>query len=122
MAPAADRSSFNIYIYGGYDGVNVSATPSDDVYILSVPSFTWVKAYSGDGAVHGRSGHKCIKVYADQMFVLGGSYAGNPEQELGGSILQVFNLNTLRFQDTYDPTNYSDYEVPSLITAQIGGK
>ncbi|TQB68422.1 hypothetical protein MPDQ_003434 [Monascus purpureus] len=121
VAPAADRSSFNIYIYGGYDGVNVSETPSDDVYILSVPSFTWVKAYSGDGAVHGRSGHKCTKVYPDQMFVLGGSYAGNPEQELGGSILQVFNLNTLRFQDTYDPTSYSDYEVPSLVTAQIGG-
>jgi Kelch motif protein len=54
VAAAADNSSYNIYIYGGYDGVNATYTTSDDVYVLSIPSFTWVKVYSGT-STHGRS-------------------------------------------------------------------
>lgn len=121
VAEAEDRSSFNIYIYGGYDGINATEIPSDDVYVLSIPSFTWIKVYSGQ-PTHGRTGHKCVKVYPDQMFVLGGQFAGNPAICLDGGIIQVFNLNTLRFQDSYNPLNWSAYEVPSLITSQIGGK
>jgi hypothetical protein len=120
MAPASD-GTFNIYIYGGYDGISAGTTPSDDVYILSVPSFTWVKAYSGQSS-HGRSGHKCIKVYPDKMFVLGGIYKNDPSICLDGGFLQVFNLNTLEFQDSYDPNNWSNYTVPSIVTDQIGGK
>ncbi|KAF3403315.1 putative carboxymethylenebutenolidase [Talaromyces pinophilus] len=119
MAPASD-GTFNIYIYGGYDGISAGTTPSDDVYILSVPSFTWVKAYSGQSS-HGRSGHKCIKVYPDKMFVLGGIYKNDPSICLDGGFLQVFNLNTLEFQDSYDPNNWSNYTVPSIVTDQIGG-
>lgn len=119
VAAAADRSSFNIYIYGGYDGLDQTHAPSDDVYILSVPSFTWIRAYSGDYR-HGRSGHKCLKVYPDQMFVLGGIFE-DPTVCVDGGIIQVFNLNNLRFQDSYNPERWSEYEVPALVTAQIGG-
>ena len=101
VATAADNSSYNIYIYGGYDGIDSSHATSDDVYVLSIPSFTWVKVYSGT-RTHGRSGHKCVKVYPDQMFVLGGIHQGSVWRE--GGIVQVFNLNTLRFQDSYSPT------------------
>jgi Kelch motif protein len=120
IAAAADNSSYNIYIYGGYDGINSSRATSDDVYILSIPSFTWVKVYSGT-STHGRTGHKCVKVYPDQMFVLGGIQR-NSTACLEGGIIQAFNLNTLKFQDSYSPTTWSEYEVPSLVTAQIGGK
>lgn len=121
VAAASDGSSYNIYIYGGYDGVDAAGPVSDDVYILSVPSFTWVKAYDG-GATHGRSGHKCIKTYPDQMFVLGGIFMGNSALCLDGGIIQVFNLNTLEFQDSYSPEIWSNYTVPSPITDRIGGK
>lgn len=121
MAPASDGSTFNVYIYGGYDGIDTGSTPSDDVYILSVPSFTWVKAYSGQSS-HGRSSHKCIKVYPDKMFVLGGIYKNDPSICLEGGFLQVFNLNKLQFQATYDPDDWSDYSIPSIITDKIGGK
>jgi Kelch motif protein len=121
VAAAADNSSYNIYIYGGYDGIDSSHPTSDDVYVLSIPSFTWVKVYSGT-STHSRSGHKCVKVYPDQMFVLGGIHRGNPSSCLEGGIIQVFNLNTLKFQDSYSPTTWSEYNVPSLVTAQIGGK
>jgi hypothetical protein len=119
MAAAADNSSYNIYIYGGYDGIDSSHPTSDDVYVLSIPSFIWVKVYSGT-STHGRSGHKCVKVYPDQMFVLGGIHQGDATICLN-AIVQVFNLNTLQFQNSYSPTTWSKYNVPSLVTAQIGG-
>jgi hypothetical protein len=121
MAAAADNSSYNIYLYGGYDGRRSSKYTSDDVYVLSIPSFTWVKVYSGT-STHGRTGHKCVKVHPDQMFVLGVGTQGNATMCLEGGIIQVFNLNRLKFQDSYSPTTWSEYNVPSLVTAQIGGK
>lgn len=120
VASAADGSSHNVYIYGGFDGLNSTDFPSDDVYVLSMPSFTWIKVYSGT-STHGRKGHRCIKAYPDQMLVLGGELVG-PENCLDGGIIQVFNLNTLRFQDVYNPALWNDYEIPDLVTARIGGK
>ncbi|KAJ9498214.1 hypothetical protein H2202_006365 [Exophiala xenobiotica] len=119
VAPANDSSSYNIYIYGGYDGLNAGDEPSDDVWILSIPSFTWIKAYSGNSA-HGRSGHRCVTPYPDQMFIIGGIHQNQAECVEGG-IIQIFNLNTLQFQDTYDPNTWSEYQIPSAVTKAIGG-
>lgn len=119
VAPAKDSSSFNIYIYGGYDGLNSNDHPSDDVWILSLPSFTWIKAYSGTGD-HGRRAHKCHAIYPDQMFVIGGQNL-DPTTCVVGNIIEVFNLNTLTFQDSYDPATWSEYKVPSVVTGVIGG-
>jgi hypothetical protein len=120
LASAADGSSHNIYIYGGYNGLDYTSNPSDDVHILSLPSFKWIKAYSGS-ATHSRSGHRCLKVYPDQMLAVGGQHIDSTKC-LEGGIIVDFNLNTLRFQDEYDPTKWSEYKVPDIITAQIGGK
>ncbi|CAL5867379.1 uncharacterized protein PFLUO_LOCUS1597 [Penicillium psychrofluorescens] len=120
LASAADGSSHNIYIYGGYNGLNANSNSSDDVYILSLPSFTWVKVYNGTNT-HGRSGHRCIKVYPDQMLAIGG-YRIDSTHCLEGGIIVDFNLNNLSFQDAYDPSQWSDYKVPDLLSAQIGGE
>ncbi|CRG87843.1 Cytochrome c oxidase subunit 1 [Talaromyces islandicus] len=96
LAIAEDRSSFNIYIYGGYDGLQSNNTPSDDVYILSVPQFVWTHAYTG------------------------GIYQGDPYTCLD-RIVEVFNLNTLSFQNSYDPRVWDEYRVPDAVTANIGG-
>ncbi|OAP62255.1 hypothetical protein AYL99_04458 [Fonsecaea erecta] len=119
VATAKDSSSFNVYIYGGYDGLNAADEPSDDVWILSIPSFQWVKAYSGNTS-HGRSGHRCVTPYPDQMFVVGGIHQNQAECVEGG-IIQIFNLNNLEFQNTYDPSTWSDYQVPAAVTKVIGG-
>ena len=119
VAAANDSSSLNVYIYGGYDGINANDAPSDDVWVLSIPSFTWIKAYSG-AATHGRSGHKCVAPYPNQMFIIGGVHQSQATCVEGG-IIQVFNLNTLQFQDTYTPSTWSPYKVPSVVTAVIGG-
>ncbi|KAL2862472.1 uncharacterized protein BJX67DRAFT_366303 [Aspergillus lucknowensis] len=117
-ASAPDDSSHNIYIYGGYDGLSPASTPSDDVYVLSLPSFEWIKLYSGDSRAHGRKWHKCVKPYPDQMLVLGGT---GLDPVTCVDMIRVFNLNTGRFQDTYDPTEWSEYEVPDLVAGRIGG-
>ncbi|KAI9795058.1 MAG: hypothetical protein M1816_000080 [Peltula sp. TS41687] len=121
VTAAKDGSSSNIYIYGGYDGLEDTSAPIDDVYILSVPSFTWFKAYTGNKR-HGRRSHKCARIYPDQMLVVGGQTDQADEYTcLEGGMLQIFNLNTLAWQDRYDPTVWSEYKVPRLVTDKIGG-
>lgn len=120
LASASDGSSHNIYIYGGYNGLEYDANPSDDVHILSIPSFKWIKAYNGS-STHSRSGHRCLKVYPDQMLVLGGQHVASSNC-LEDGILLNFNLNDLEFQDTYDPRKWDDYRVPEVVISQIGGE
>ncbi|KAH7483915.1 hypothetical protein FOMA001_g7353 [Fusarium oxysporum f. sp. matthiolae] len=47
VAWAPDKSSFNIYLWGGLSVQPpvVNATSFNDIYILTLPSFIWVKAY-----------------------------------------------------------------------------
>ncbi|OAX81588.1 hypothetical protein ACJ72_04069 [Emergomyces africanus] len=118
VAAAQDGSSYNIYIYGGYSGSVKDETPSNAVYTLSVPSFTWVLTYAGK-TEKGLRSHKCIKPYPDKMFVIGGRDELTPTTCIDP--IRVFNLNTLEFQDSYHPEKWNEYEVPSLITAKIGG-
>ncbi|KAI9828517.1 MAG: hypothetical protein M1826_006054 [Phylliscum demangeonii] len=116
-----DRSSYSVYIYGGYDGLNDTSAPIDDVYVLSVPSFIWTKAYTGTRR-HGRRGHRCALVYPDQMMVMGGQPESTDTNTcLDGGPVQVFNLNSLKWQVGYDPKSWSEYKVPGVITAKIGG-
>jgi hypothetical protein len=114
MASNEDNSVFNIYIYGGYDGITTGDPPSDDVWVLSIPSFTWTKVYSGTPS-HGRSGHRCLSPYPDKMFVIGGMHQNQAECVEGGFI-QVFNLNSLDFQNEYDPDDWDDYKMPDAIS------
>ncbi|KAJ5677548.1 uncharacterized protein N7477_003181 [Penicillium maclennaniae] len=120
LASANDGSSHNVYIYGGYNGYEYDSVPSDDVYILSLPSFKWIKAYSGT-TIHGRSGHRCIKVYPNQMLAIGGLHV-DPTNCVDGGIIVNFNLNTLVFQSTYDPAEWNEYKVPDILIAEIGGR
>ncbi|KAL1843308.1 hypothetical protein VTJ49DRAFT_2125 [Mycothermus thermophilus] len=122
VARAEDSSSFNIYYYGGYDGLNQKTQPfSDDVWVLSLPSFTWVKLTTGSSA-EGRAGHKCVMPYPDQMLVIGGY------PQLVGAVpsclretIRVFNLSTGQWLDRYDPAVWAPYVVPSAVIDKIGG-
>jgi hypothetical protein len=122
VASAQDYSSHNIYWYGGFDGIDESEPFSDDVWILSVPSFKWMKGYSGN-STHGRAGHKCVKPYPDQMFVIGGypSLGGDTFSCVESGIVQVFNLSSVTWMTSYDPAVWSNYSVPSMIYSTIGG-
>lgn len=68
LATAPDKSSHNIYIYAGRNQAN--NVYYDDVYVLSLPSFTWTKVYGpGDKRCYG---HTCHAVGNGQMLTIGG--------------------------------------------------
>ncbi|XXG99294.1 hypothetical protein Hte_005631 [Hypoxylon texense] len=123
VAHASDFSSFNIYYYGGYDAISEDSDMNDDVWILSLPSFMWMKVTSG-APDHGRAGHQCVMPYPDQMIIIGGRPSGNPNLCLEGDppeFLQVYNLTAGRWQDSYDPESWNEYGVPEMIHMMIGG-
>jgi hypothetical protein len=124
MIPANDRSSFNIYYYGGYTGQAATEDLSDDVWVLSIPSFKWIKAKNGDPA-HARRGHRCVTPYPDQMMIIGGSTKRSLSAQnldcLKGGVIQLLNLTSLEWMGSYDPAVYGSYGVPKVVQSAIGG-
>ncbi|KAK3996151.1 RING finger protein B [Cladorrhinum sp. PSN332] len=122
VAPAQGGSSFNIYYYGGYDGLGVTqpSSFSDDVWVLSLPSFTWTKLTPG--TKEGRAGHRCIMPYPDQMLVIGGQLARDGANfRCLDETVRVFNLSTGAWVDKYDPAVWSNYTVPEAVRRTIDG-
>ncbi|KAF2812788.1 uncharacterized protein BDZ99DRAFT_495966 [Mytilinidion resinicola] len=72
LASAPDNSSHNIYLYGGRDPTSSNMTLYDDIYALSLPSFTWTLIYTGSSP---RWGHTCHIVGPGkrQLLTVGGS-------------------------------------------------
>ncbi|KAF5497168.1 Kelch repeat-containing protein [Colletotrichum siamense] len=122
LATAADRSSFNLYYYGGYPGISLSEGFSDAVWVLSMPSFQWIKLNDGK-TLHARAGHQCVMPYPDQMLVIGGyaqtSGAGN--RPCVQNFFHVFNVSSGEWQDSYSPSKWSNYTVPTAVQSKIGG-
>jgi hypothetical protein len=54
------------------------------------------------------------------MMVLGGVAPG--PGCVVDQFVRVFNLNTLVFEDDYNPEKQDKYKVPGVITAIIGGE
>jgi hypothetical protein len=122
LATASDQSSFNIYYYGGYNGINPKDEFHDDVWVLSLPSFTWTLLNEGEG-IHARAGHKCFTPYPDQMMVFGG-YTPLPGSVMGclaGGPVVIFNMSSGEWMDSYHPEVHSDYGVPDKVVEAIGG-
>ncbi|KAF7559910.1 hypothetical protein G7046_g4238 [Stylonectria norvegica] len=122
VAAASDASSFNIYYYGGFDGISPLDAFSDVVWVLSLPSFTWTKLNEGT-SLHGRAGHKCFMPYPDQMMVFGGytPLAGTVISCLDKGPVVLFNVTSGEWMDSYDPADHGNYGVHEKIQSQIGG-
>ncbi|KAM0284700.1 hypothetical protein ACHAQH_001855 [Verticillium albo-atrum] len=130
LASAQDFSSHNIYYYGGYPGVDPSEDFSDEVWVLSLPSFTWTRVtemrldFARTGHSFARAGHKCFKPYPDQMLTFGGTTqltGVTPACLRNDSVIQAYNLSSAEWMDSYDPREYADYTVPSAVLNVIGG-
>jgi hypothetical protein len=118
MTNATDSSSFEIYIYGGTNGTS-TGTSLGDIWVLSVPSFTWTRVYNGD-ITHSRDSHACVRPYPDRMFAVGGQNSGNPSEfNCTYSTIDVFNLTDLTWMDAYDPSNHAEYQIPSAVASNI---
>ena len=117
------------YIHGGYDPVQ--SILYDDVYVLSLPSFTWTQVWSGPG---GRFGHSCNTAGKRQMLRTGGALdAGMYAVETSGQLpnlttmqcdpregVALFDLTALTwgsFYNAYAP----EYQLPQKIVDVVGG-
>lgn len=72
---APDQSSYNIYLYGGAS-MPPNTAGFDDVYILTIPTFQWLKLYPSDSP-NGEYPHhslSCNVISSSQMLIIGGSF------------------------------------------------
>ncbi|KAG9190663.1 hypothetical protein G6011_08751 [Alternaria panax] len=119
-----DQSSFNIYLYGGYGFGEIPAF--DDVYILSLPSFTWIKVFSGENPSQvGHGGCSASVINHAQMLVIGGWFpiydkCDAPEGKGQHNMVLGFNGGDAKLWDKFNP-QLDDYVVPSPIISVIGG-
>lgn len=115
VASSADGSHHDIFVYGGWDSNGGEA--QSDVWILSVPSFTWIQATPSGRKGTARQNHVCVSPYEDQMIVIGGTGTGE-ELPIYENSVDVFNLNTFNWTGTYDPEVHDTYK-PNAAVASI---
>ncbi|MCJ1290807.1 hypothetical protein MMC34_002349 [Xylographa carneopallida] len=138
---AADGSSTNVYMYGGQDLIPAGQQVQyDDLWILTIPAFTWIKAdTSGQSTPGARAGHTC-NAWDAQMVVVGGYVGQNQSCDYPGiyvfdasELKWVNQFTTLTGGDTEDQqesqaknstglTGSYGYQVPAAVQSIIGGQ
>ncbi|EUC31638.1 hypothetical protein COCCADRAFT_6516 [Bipolaris zeicola 26-R-13] len=125
---ADDRSSYNIYLFGGAsvgDGVGYG-----DVWILSLPSFTWIKFWprkeDGGGQTYPHHSLTCDVIENSQMIIMGGSFPnGTAECDVspnyGQHGLDLGKANAKGAKWALFNPNVTQYKVPLEIAQTIGG-
>ncbi|OAP59005.1 hypothetical protein AYL99_06302 [Fonsecaea erecta] len=137
---AADGSSVQVYMYGGQNLLPYGEQKQyDDMWILTIPSFTWIQVDTTNQAnPPGRAGHMC-NVWNAQMVVVGG-YVGQ-DLSCDSPGIYVFNTSSLQWQSGYIALQTDDnlnrqesqqddpaalqgsfgYSVPEAVQSVIGG-
>ncbi|CAG7565984.1 unnamed protein product [Fusarium equiseti] len=138
VAWAPDKSTFNIYLWGGLSVQPpvVNTTSFNDVYILTLPSFIWVKAHPnhhGNFTLPPEYDHysaSCNMVkHMSQMLVIGGTYTDTDACDLAyvewsmhnfwtGTINNAGNNET--YWALYNP-NITENVVPADVYNVTGG-
>lgn len=132
VAAAPDGSSFNVYLYGGQDLVPYgNQTQFSDLWILTVPSFTWIQVdLTGQDNPPARAGHTC-NIWDGQIVVVGG-YVGT-QLACDNPGIYIFNASSLEWVNSFTPASSDDdqesevlqgsvgYQVPAAIQSVIGG-
>ena len=117
-ASAPDGSSTNIYLYGGQNLKPYNEqTQYDDMWILTIPSFTWIKVDDSDSSPYARAGHSC-EVWDGQMIVVGGYVGTNISCDSPG--VYVFDLSNLKWQTSFTALKGSNDQSQQL--SQTGDK
>lgn len=101
IAAAPDGTSYNIYMFGGQNLIPAgNQTQFNDMWILTLPSFTWIPVDMDSQSVpYGRSGHTC-NVWDAQMVMVGG-YVGAGTLTCERPGIYVFDLSALEWVNQF---------------------
>lgn len=114
-AAAADGSSTNIYMFGGQNLIPYgNQTQYDDMWILTLPAFAWIKVDQADQSVPlGRSGATC-NIWDAQMVMVGG-YTGADTLTCESPGIYVYDMSNLQWVNQFTAlsgSNSSDSTAP----------
>jgi hypothetical protein len=100
VVAAPDGSSYNIYMFGGQNLIPYGEqTQYNDMWILSVPSFSWIEVnQDGQSVPYPRAGHTC-NIWDGQMIVVGGYIGRDISCESPG--IYIFNLTSLQWVNQF---------------------
>ncbi|CZS90713.1 hypothetical protein WAI453_004002 [Rhynchosporium graminicola] len=151
VVAAPDGTSFQVHLYGGQNLIPFgSQIQYRDMWILTVPSFTWIQVPidSSQSPPPARAGHQCT-IWDGQMVVIGGYVGRDISCDSPG--IYVFNASSLQWQNSFvslGPSSGSSdtpgpsgsgqfsetvdqgfsiiqgsrgYQVPALVQSVIGG-
>ncbi|QSZ29117.1 hypothetical protein DSL72_003627 [Monilinia vaccinii-corymbosi] len=136
VAAAPDGSSFNVYLYGGQNLIPYgNQTQYSDMWILTIPSFTWIQVDTPDHSQPpARAGHTC-NIWDGQIVVVGGYVGKDVSCDSPG--VYVFNASSLEWSSSFtalsssspSPDNQDSdiikssigYTVPDIVQLVIGG-
>ena len=107
VAAAPDGSSFNVYMYAGQNLIPYGSQEQyNDMWILTVPSFTWIQVnMTGQSNPPARAGHTC-NIWDGQMVVVGGYVSQNISCDSPG--IYVFDLSKLQWQPQFNALSGSN--------------
>ncbi|KAH0537661.1 hypothetical protein FGG08_005574 [Glutinoglossum americanum] len=110
------NGSWELWVYGGQtiSGVNGQGGGVDDIWVLTMPSFFWVKITDPTG--DHRRGHAC-QALGSQLLVIGGGHPDGESTNQGDScdakLIKVFDLNNPSWLSSF--TANTTYAQPSSI-------
>jgi hypothetical protein len=122
-AIASDRSSYNIYMLGGYSTNQSHSEQSfDEVWVLSLPQFVWTQVATGTKPIFGRT---CHLVGNRQMLAMGGNDVKAAKRGVqcthANNYIVVFEMTTLKWSPLYVKED-NPYHVPRAVYEWIGGE
>ncbi|KAK7541185.1 uncharacterized protein J3D65DRAFT_617748 [Phyllosticta citribraziliensis] len=119
---ASSNETVEIFVYGGWGGAlgDDAATPYDEIFILTLPAFEWIKHdYTPEAA---RLAHSCEAVGGSQILLIGGLAGSTDDATYTGQFgvrdtndqgLGIFNMTSLVWEDKYtaNPPAYRQADV-----------
>lgn len=103
-------------------------TGFDDVYILTIPSFQWIKMYPTDGNATGTYPHhslSCDIIDNAQMIVIGGTFPSldicDAPTQHGVHNIDLGQQNHKKAVWEIFAANLTNYAVPDVLISAIGG-
>ncbi|PSN61858.1 hypothetical protein BS50DRAFT_625213 [Corynespora cassiicola Philippines] len=122
---ADDKTSYNLYMYGGIDP-DFQTPGFDDVYVLTMPAFVWIKMWpQADPGLNPHHSLTCNIINGTQMMVIGGYFPNTSVCDVP-DVYGQHNVDLGMIEESgvlWEKFNHSNppYRVPPRVVEVVGG-